>query len=96
MPGNVKHHSDKWHKCWQDVQDKGHSAESAAAICTASIQGAGEDIYASENAPPDDGKPVNWPAYTLGKPFKFYQKKKKDKGNDTKDKPKWTPPWLKK
>lgn len=30
-------HSDKWHRCWQHVQDKGHDTSSAAAICTDSI-----------------------------------------------------------
>lgn len=30
-------HSDKWHRCWGHVQDKGNDSNSAAAICTASI-----------------------------------------------------------
>lgn len=57
MPGKG-HHSQEWHDCWESVQAKGHSAESAAAICTASLQDAGKAIYANE-------------IYTaIGKPFK--------------------------
>ena len=39
MPGSAgPHHSDKWHDCWDQVQDKGHDEASAAAICTASLE----------------------------------------------------------
>ena len=92
------HHTDKMHRCVDEVTAKGHTESSAWAICSASLQGAGEDIYASDTgpAPADDGKPIPWHLYTLGKPFKPFQKKPVKPG-DTKDaKPKWTPPWLKK
>jgi hypothetical protein len=95
MP-NRPHHSKKMHDCVDEVMAKGHEESSAWAICTASLQGAGEDIYASDNAP-EKGTPVNWPAFTLGKPFKPFKKKKPgEKPGDSAEKPKWTPPWLKK
>lgn len=32
-----RHHSDKWHRCWADVQALGHDEHAAAAICTAAL-----------------------------------------------------------
>ena len=43
MPGRP-HHSEKWKSCWEKVQDKGHSADSAAAICTKQL---GDESFAS-------------------------------------------------
>jgi len=48
MPGRP-HHSEKWHRCWEKVQNQGHSASSAAAICTESI---GDESFA-EGTPAD-------------------------------------------
>lgn len=46
MPGSKgPHHSAKWHSCWEQVQEKGHSAESAAAICTSQL---GDESYEDE------------------------------------------------
>lgn len=36
------HHSEKWHRCWEKVQELGHDEESAAAICTAAL---GDESY---------------------------------------------------
>jgi len=44
MPGRP-HHSEKWHRCWAKVKAQGHSPESAAAICSSSLLGSGQDIY---------------------------------------------------
>ena len=45
MPGRP-HHSDKWHSCVQKVMAKGdHDMQSAAAICTQSLQDAGTPIF---------------------------------------------------
>lgn len=46
MPGRA-HHSEKWHSCWEQVKAKGHTPESAAAICTAQL---GDESYASRAA----------------------------------------------
>jgi hypothetical protein len=62
MPGKG-HHTQKWHDCWEQVQSKGHDEGSAAAICTSSLEGAGEDIMAAD-APADSGHGK------MGKPFK--------------------------
>lgn len=45
MPGDQKHHTDKWRRCVQDVMAKGYPNESAAAVCTTSLQNAGEPIF---------------------------------------------------
>lgn len=50
MPGNQKHHSDKWHSCVDKVMNEGHDESSASAICTKSLQDAGTEIYAAEAA----------------------------------------------
>lgn len=47
MPGNVPHHSDKMHRCVDEVMAKGHTKSSAYAICTTSLQKAGEPIFAA-------------------------------------------------
>ncbi len=46
MPGSTPHHSDKWRSCVDQLTAKGHDTSSAAAICTTSLQNAGEEIYA--------------------------------------------------
>jgi hypothetical protein len=46
MPGKAKH-SEKWDRCWADVQAKGHSSDSAAAICTAQLK---EESYEDRSA----------------------------------------------
>jgi hypothetical protein len=33
-----RHHSDKWHRCWEKVKAKGHDEHVAAAICTAVLE----------------------------------------------------------
>lgn len=95
MPGRP-HHTDKMHRCVEEVMAKGHEEASAWAICTASLEGAGEDIYNQSDhfQALDDGAPIDWQQYALGKPFKPFKKKKP--GEKSGDKPKWTPPWLKK
>lgn len=45
MPGDRKHHTDKWHSCVDKVSAQGHNESSASAICTASLQKAGEPIF---------------------------------------------------
>ena len=40
----TRHHSEKWHRCWEAVKEKGHDPQSAAAICTAVL---GDESYAS-------------------------------------------------
>jgi hypothetical protein len=49
MPGHP-HHTDKWHSCVEKVMKDGHDESSASAICTKSLQDAGEDIYTAEAA----------------------------------------------
>lgn len=44
MPG-TRHHSDKWHSCWEKVQGQGKDESAAAAICTASL---GDESYDDE------------------------------------------------
>jgi len=39
-----RHHSEKWHRCWEKVKAKGHDPQSAAAICTAVLD---EESYAN-------------------------------------------------
>lgn len=48
MASETRHHSEKWHRCWEHVKAKGHDPESAAAICTAVLE---EESY--ENAVDD-------------------------------------------
>jgi len=50
MPGDRKHHSDKWHSCVEKVMKEGHDESSASAICTASLQKAGEPIFEGAEA----------------------------------------------
>lgn len=38
MDSEPRHHSEKWHRCWEKVQAKGHDEHSAAAICTAVLE----------------------------------------------------------
>lgn len=45
MPGDRKHHTDKWRRCVDEVMGKGHDESSASAICTTSLQNAGEEIF---------------------------------------------------
>jgi hypothetical protein len=45
MPGNRPHHTDKWRSCVEQVMAKGHDEQSASAICTKSLQDAGEPIF---------------------------------------------------
>jgi len=52
MPGNRKHHTDKFRSCVEQVIAKGNDESSAYAICTASLQGAGEPIYEDEDEEP--------------------------------------------
>lgn len=67
MPGKG-HHSQEWHDCWEKVQAKGHSPESAAAICTKALQDAGKDIMASDA---EASTPYEWTGDgAIGKPFK--------------------------
>jgi len=44
MPGK-HHHTDKWRRCVDEVVGKGHDESSASAICTTSLQTAGEAIF---------------------------------------------------
>lgn len=37
LKGRGAIHSEKWHRCWTKVQEKGHESSSAAAICTSSL-----------------------------------------------------------
>jgi hypothetical protein len=50
MPGDRKHHSDKWRSCVDDVMGKGHDESSASAICTTSLQNSGEAIFEGAEA----------------------------------------------
>ncbi|HXK40230.1 MAG TPA: hypothetical protein VJ837_05345, partial [Candidatus Paceibacterota bacterium] len=45
MPGNKKHHTDKWRSCVEKVMADGHDESSASAICTTSLQNAGQEIF---------------------------------------------------
>lgn len=54
MPGDQKHHTDKWRRCVEDVVAKGHDKSSAAAICTTSLQNAGEAIFEGAEARSDE------------------------------------------
>lgn len=45
MPGNRPHHTDKWRSCVDKVMAKGHDEAGASAICTASMQKAGNPIF---------------------------------------------------
>jgi hypothetical protein len=54
MAPDTRHHSEKWHRCWEHVQAKGHDEHSAAAICTAVL---GEDSYEAAAAL-DDPAPL--------------------------------------
>lgn len=45
MPGNKPHHTDKWRSCVDKVMGEGHDESSASAICTTSLQKAGEAIF---------------------------------------------------
>lgn len=56
MPGRP-HHTEKMRACVDGLLAKGHDEASAYAICTASLQGAGEPIYESEKAA--DGERVS-------------------------------------
>lgn len=44
-------HSAKWHRCWEDVQAKGHDEQSAAAICTAQLGDESYDASIAEEVP---------------------------------------------
>lgn len=48
MPGDRKHHTEKFRRCVEKVMEQGKSEDSAYAICTTSLQEAGEAIF--ENA----------------------------------------------
>jgi hypothetical protein len=70
MPGKG-HHTQKWHDCWEKVQAQGHDASSAAAICTASLEGAGEDIMAADSYSDYAAtESAQAGAGAIGKPFK--------------------------
>lgn len=45
MPGDKKHHTDKFRRCVEQVMNKGHEESSAYAICTTSLQNAGEPVF---------------------------------------------------
>lgn len=45
MPSDKKHHTDKFRRCVEQVVGKGHEESSAYAICTTSLQNAGEPIF---------------------------------------------------
>lgn len=45
MPGDRKHHTEKFRSCVEQVIASGKSEDSAYAICTASLQDAGEPIF---------------------------------------------------
>lgn len=45
MPGDRKHHTDKFRSCVEQVIASGKSEDSAYAICTTSLQDAGEPIF---------------------------------------------------
>ena len=47
MPGNRPHHTDKFRSCVEKVKAQGHDDDSAYAICTTSLQKAGEPIFES-------------------------------------------------
>jgi len=51
MSPETRHHSEKWHRCWDAVKAKGHDDQSAAAICTAVL---GDESYASADVSDDD------------------------------------------
>lgn len=68
MPGRP-HHSNKMKRCVDEVVAKGHSESSAYAICTTSLQNAGEAIYAEahEDTSHEDSSVIRigeslWPA----------------------------------
>lgn len=44
MPGRP-HHTEKMHRCVEQVMAKGHTESSAYAICTTSFQNAGEEVF---------------------------------------------------
>lgn len=50
MPGDRKHHTDKWRRCVDHVIGQGHDESSASAICTTSLQNAGEPIFEAAEA----------------------------------------------
>jgi hypothetical protein len=53
VPENGKHqHSQKWHDLWMKLQAQGHTAESAAAIATAALEGK------KDSGPDDDRRAV--------------------------------------
>lgn len=68
MPGRP-HHSDKWHSCVDQVMAKGHDQQSAAAICTQSLQDAGTEIYAEEHRDLSNPEGIN--QYTAGGRARF-------------------------
>jgi hypothetical protein len=45
MPGDKKHHTDKFRRCVEQVVGKGHVESAAYAICTTSLQNAGEEVF---------------------------------------------------
>lgn len=45
MPGDKKHHTAKFRRCVEQVMAKGNDESSAYAICTTSLQDAGEPIF---------------------------------------------------
>lgn len=45
MPGDKKHHTDKFRRCVEEVMAKGNDESSAYAICTTSLEKAGEPIF---------------------------------------------------
>lgn len=50
MPGNRKHHTEKWHSCVDKVMKSGKDESSASAICTTSLQDSGQEIFVAEAA----------------------------------------------
>lgn len=54
MPGTRKHHTDKFRRCIEQVTAKGHEESSAYAICTTSLQNAGESIFETLAAGSED------------------------------------------
>lgn len=53
MPGDRKHHTDKFRRCVEQVTGKGHDESSAYAICTTSLQNAGEPIFEAAEEHPE-------------------------------------------
>lgn len=67
MPGDKPHHTAKWRRCVEEVEEKNPDAN-AYAICTAQL---GPSLLSDGVKDEDDGKPFVWNGSgALGKPFK--------------------------